>query len=554
MPVGPLHDKTFVFTGDLSIGRDDAKTKVILLGGRCTTIPSSRTTFLVAGQNPGPQKIKRANELGINILDENGFLKLIEENSKGFDDNVDVKCNSNTHEIGSANAICKELWCEKYRPKQKQDLVGNTILMNELEEYLKAGVYTKAVLLSGQPGIGKTTLAHIICKSLGFDIIEFNASDVRNKSEIANKIRNFVTSRSIFDLSDGGKVLIMDEIDGMSGDMGGISELISTIKETRIPILCICNDRYDMKIRSLVSHCIDLKAKKPDSRQIFIKLKYILDKEAKNVPDGLLNEIVFKSGGDIRYAINMLQSVTMKHKLGSDQADMFIKKTVAKGVFDIGVEVFQRKTIDEKIDLYFEDYSLIPLFVHENLSKTVFKGIKQLRDSFDSISIGDVVQSKIQGANQDWSLAPLHAVYSVVIPTHNMQLSKRLNFPSWLGQNSKHLRIERLLNTFSVHSSCKIFTSSGELRKYALELILKKYVYNLKNGNFRKAIDDMIIYDLTKDDMNNLSDIVIGGDAIFKEIGRKEKILLDKEYKKLYRKLPYAHEETFDLDESMDSD
>ncbi|KAH9411330.1 replication factor RFC1 [Ordospora pajunii] len=554
MSVGPLHGKTFVFTGDLSIGRDDAKTKVNLLGGRCTTIPSSRTSFVVAGQNPGPQKIKKANELGISILDESDFLKLIEESSKGFDDSVDVKHKSDSHEAQPTNVICREAWCEKYRPKRKEDLVGNTIAMNELEEYLKAGVYSKAVLLSGTPGIGKTVLAHIVCKSLGFDVVEFNASDVRNKSEIASKIRRFVTSHSIFNSDKRSKVLIMDEIDGMTGDKGGISELINTIKETRIPIICICNDRYDMKIRSLVNHCIDLKAKKPDSRQVFIKLKCILDKEKKNVPDGLLNEIVFKSGGDIRYAINMLQSVTMKHKLGSDQADMFVKKTVAKSIFDIGVEVFQRKTIDEKIDLYFEDYSLIPLFVHENLAKTVFKGIKDLRDSFDSISIGDVVQSKIQGASQDWSLAPLHAVYSIVIPTNNKQLSKRLDFPSWLGHNSKHLRIERLLNTFSIHSSCKIFTSARELRKYALELMLKKYVYYLQKGNFKKVIDDMVLYDLTKDDMNNISDIVIGGDAIFKEIGRKEKALLDKEYKKLDRKLPYFDGETFGPDESMDSD
>ena len=52
----------------------------------------------------------------------------------------------------------------------------------------------------------------------------------------------------------------MDEVDGMSrGDHGGMAELIHIIKKTQIPIICICNDRQDTKIRSLVNSCVDIK-------------------------------------------------------------------------------------------------------------------------------------------------------------------------------------------------------------------------------------------------------------------------------------------------------
>lgn len=57
------------------------------------------------------------------------------------------------------------------------------------------------------------------------------------------------------------KVLIMDEVDGMAGneDRGGVAELINLIKHTKIPIICICNDRQHPKIRSLVHYCLDLR-------------------------------------------------------------------------------------------------------------------------------------------------------------------------------------------------------------------------------------------------------------------------------------------------------
>ena len=59
------------------------------------------------------------------------------------------------------------------------------------------------------------------------------------------------------------QVVIMDEVDGMSsGDRGGVQQLISLIKKTRIPIICICNDRSSPKIKSLANHCLDLRFRK----------------------------------------------------------------------------------------------------------------------------------------------------------------------------------------------------------------------------------------------------------------------------------------------------
>lgn len=65
-------------------------------------------------------------------------------------------------------------------------------------------------------------------------------------------------------------VLIMDEVDGMSaGDRGGVADLIASIKISKIPIICICNDRYSQKLKSLVNYCLMLNFRKPTKQQVF---------------------------------------------------------------------------------------------------------------------------------------------------------------------------------------------------------------------------------------------------------------------------------------------
>lgn len=66
------------------------------------------------------------------------------------------------------------------------------------------------------------------------------------------------------------RVLLMDEVDGMAGneDRGGMQELINLIKQTKIPIICMCNDRNHQKIRSLANYCYDLRFTKPRLEQI----------------------------------------------------------------------------------------------------------------------------------------------------------------------------------------------------------------------------------------------------------------------------------------------
>ena len=183
------------------------------------------------------------------------------------------------------------MWTDKYAPKSLNDFIGNseaiklfTDWMKNWETGIKKGnkqkieyrcgkqvmnLNFKACLISGPPGIGKSTLARLMAKEFGYEVLETNASDQRSKKVIEELLSNTVDNKSINFYRENPTntprlkkvAIIMDEIDGVSGsnDRGGIAALIKIIENSKMPVICICNDRQNSKIRSLAYHCLDIK-------------------------------------------------------------------------------------------------------------------------------------------------------------------------------------------------------------------------------------------------------------------------------------------------------
>ena len=151
-----------------------------------------------------------------------------------------------------------------------------------------------------------------------------NASDTRSKSDnkvgkgiggkLSNMIREMSTSNSItFQKTASGRkhVLIMDEVDGMSGgDRGGVADLIQTIKNSKVPIICICNDKYSQKLKSLRNHTIELDFAKPTAAMISKRLRMICQAEGLQMNDATMNAVIQNAnGGDIRLILGTLQMI-----------------------------------------------------------------------------------------------------------------------------------------------------------------------------------------------------------------------------------------------------
>jgi len=237
-------------------------------------------------------------------------------------------------------------WVDKYAPKNSAEIIGNKDIVKQLGDWIRdwdnvniKGIkkdfsYKKgggkwddtpnpnarACLLSGPPGIGKTSAAKVISKELGFEILETNASDQRNKKSVEellyypslwkmNLLFFMQKKESNNQVQRKPLLIIMDEIDGVNGiqDRNGIPALIKIIKNAKVPVICICNDRQNPKVRSIASHCYDLKFAKPGKNEIKTRLKYILNAEKGCMDDLALDLLIESSGSDIRQIINTMQ-------------------------------------------------------------------------------------------------------------------------------------------------------------------------------------------------------------------------------------------------------
>lgn len=531
----PLEGTCFVFTGEMQMDRDDARAKVIMLGGRVTAQPTGKTTHVVVGADPGSSKMQRIKELDVRILDEDAFKSLISEKMDGFEEPVIVNLS------GSENVLRSEVWCEKWRPKDAVGFVGNQGVYTQLRDFLLGKTTFKAALLSGPPGIGKTTMAHVVAKELKLNVVEFNASDVRSKGELVERVKGGLAFQSIgVDLTIVNKVVIMDEIDGMTSDRGGVAELTKMMKSTKIPIVCICNDRYHPKIRTLAYYCLDLRFRKLEARQIIPRVKHILEKERKGVPDSVLNEVVQTAHGDMRYVLNTVQHLVSQKTLSFEQASRFVKKSATKNLFELGAEMFQRRKIAEKMDVYFEDYSFIPLMVQENYLNMNFKDAADTYRSAEAISIADLIDAHIHGHNQLWGLAPAHAFFSCIAPTRDHFLGSKVGFSTYLGQMSHAQKSKRCLGEINAHAFKVILASNIDTRMYYIELIFRYYVALLSQGRVDECIEILVEYGLLKDDVDSMAELLANGAQALKDVGAKAKSALSRTYNKLHRNLPYA--------------
>jgi len=169
----------------------------------------------------------------------------------------------------------------------KQDI---TNILTNYEENCKDIHFKKGIYLYGSPGSGKTHFITNLLKALNYDVIKYDAGDVRNKALIDTITSNNMSSQNVLQLMARKPkkiAIVMDEIDGMNnGDKGGITALIKLIRQkktkkqklehmTMNPIICIGNYYVDKKIKELIKvcHTFELKPPTPQEMNQLIKTK-----------------------------------------------------------------------------------------------------------------------------------------------------------------------------------------------------------------------------------------------------------------------------------------
>ena len=523
---------TFVFTGILdSLGREEGAQLVKRYGGKVTTAPSAKTSYVVLGSDAGPKKLETIQKYGLKTINEDGLWALIErlpanggdgkaaekqaEKRKADEEKVKQqaaeiekeerrlggsggaglgsKSQDNASSQSNGNKIDNRLWTVKYAPTNTNMICGNGTQVMKLQTWLRnwsknvrtnfkmagkdgSGVF-RSVMIHGPPGIGKTTAAHLVAKLEGYDIVESNASDTRSKKLVEAGLKGVLDTTSLMGYFAGDKqnvdpanrklVLIMDEVDGMSaGDRGGVGALAAAAKKTKIPIIMICNDRRLPKMKPFDHVCYELPFRKPTTEQVRSRMMTIAFRENIKMPAPVMDAIIEGSRADIRQVINMISTIKTDNKKldfdGSKQMSKAWEKHVILKPWDIVGKILQghmfaqssKSTLNEKIELYFNDHEFSSLMLQENYLKTSpqlannysgqqrsLKTLELVDKAAESISDGDLIDRVIHGSQQQWSLMPTHAVFSFVRPASfvsgTMAGHGGTSFTSWLGNNSK---------------------------------------------------------------------------------------------------------------------
>jgi len=386
---------------------------------------------------------------------------------------------------------------------------------NKTNLLIKKGIY-----IYGDPGTGKTTFITDILKGLNYDIIKYDAGDVRNKSIIDTITKHNMSDTNIMSLFNKKPqkiVIIMDEIDGMnSGDKGGINALIKVIrpkktKKQRLedislnPIICIGNYHVDKKIKELIKVCNVVELKKPTPTQI----SQIVDELLPSISPLLKENIIKFIQGDLRKIKTLYQ--IYKNNTETLNANIIQNIFQVKSYNDDTRQIVQKMintpyTISDHLTVMSEtDRTIIGLLWHENIIDVLGKlkkseSIPFYVDSLESICFADYID-RITFQNQIWIFNEM----SSLIKTFATNKKYHETFAKRKKYNPAEVRFTKVLTKYSTEYNNAIFMQTLALQLGMDKKDIFSFFLNLKSKHSDADIIAMLeSQEITKLDINRI--------------------------------------------------
>ena len=322
------------------------------------------------------------------------------------------------------------MFTTKYKPTSTKEFIGNDDLIHPFARWLltwdETNKKNKCLLISGLCGIGKSLLVELVLDTYDFNLVNLSLDDEISKDYIETTIKPIIHSKKT--INDQYNALVVSDIDS-SSDYGFMSYLTDIIKETQIPVICICNNRYDQSIKSILNYCVDFKMTKPKYQDVYRLIYKIVMAEKIKIREPEIRGLYEQSNGDIRFMLNSLQFGLFKSSKNVQSANIF--ETTGK-------LLSATETIDDKYNIYWLANDIHPLMIQENyinniMGKSVVNQMQNAAYSADSLSDVDLFETQVNMTN--WEFEP-HVAINVIKTASKCHKNTMIKFPQYLGKIS----------------------------------------------------------------------------------------------------------------------
>ncbi|MBS7642543.1 MAG: replication factor C large subunit [Candidatus Bathyarchaeia archaeon] len=400
-------------------------------------------------------------------------------------------------------------WIIKYRPKRIEEVVGNEESKKKfiewLESWVKGKPTYKATLLYGPAGVGKTSLVEAAARTYGYDLVELNASDQRGES-IIKRIVGVAASQGTLMGSMSRRIILLDEVDGMSEeDKGGVKAIVEVLEKTRQPIVLTANDAWDPKLAPLRSVCLMLEFKRLKQWEVVKKLREICLREGIEVDKEALEFIAKRSEGDLRSAINDLQTVSQgRRRITIDDVKWLPYRNRIEPIFDVLSMIFNAKTVAtarRALSLIDVDPDMMFEWIYEN-TPSQLTDPRDLAIAMENLAKADLFRSRVK-LLQRWELLS----FVTELMTGGVAVAKEATKSKWtpfhFPERIKFLssiKSEReVMNSIASKIASRCLTS----RRTALSDIIP-YILFILRSNPDYGVKLLKSYDLTSSEIEFL--------------------------------------------------
>ena len=379
--------------------------------------------------------------------------------------------------------------------------------------------YKRGIYIYGAPGSGKTKFVVNILKNLNYDVIKYDAGDIRNKSIIETITRHNMADKNILSLFQKKAkpiAVVMDEIDGMNnGDKGGINSLIKLIRPkktkkqkleeiTNNPIICISNYHVDKKIKELMKVCNTFELKPPSVSQI----REILSLSMPELEGVLLENIISFVQGDLRKLSSIYEIYKKHYSILKNEIiqNIFTPKSYNEDTKEITKKLINKNfDLDDHLTIMNEtDRTIVGLLWHENIidilgKQTLETSIPLYLQILNNISFADYID-RITFQKQIWQFNEMSSLIKTFYNNHLFH-----NTCKNIIYNPSEIRFTKVLTKYSTEYNNSLF-----IQKLCQQLSLDKkdtlsFFLQLRNEYDEEEIYNLFeTYDICKLDINRI--------------------------------------------------